>query len=110
MSKKVKVSRSKVGTSTHTGMDSTSERELLLMGENHRLKNKIDRVIEHAEETISELQVEINSTKQYYIEREEKLQAITVDVQAELKEQQNLAETLASELAQERLKLAKAAF
>ena len=54
-------------------MDSTSERELLLMGENYRLKDKIDRVIEHAEETISELQVEINSTKQYYIEREEKL-------------------------------------
>ena len=41
------------------GMDVTSERELLLMGENYRLKEKIDRVIEHAEETISELQVEL---------------------------------------------------
>ena len=101
--------RRRTGPSTPTGMDVTSERELLLMGENYRLKDKIDRVIEHAEETISELQVEINSTKQYYIEREEKLQAITDGVQAELREQQNVTEKLTLELDQERLKLSKAA-
>ena len=90
---------------TPTGLDRTSEREVILLGENYQLKEKVNRVIEHAEETIGELQVEMEQTKRYYAEREEKMQSIIDDLEKERASQQ--VAILSRDLKQEKLRDSK---
>ena len=93
---------------TPTGLDRTSEREVALLGENYRLKEKINRIIEHAEETIGELQVEIDQTKRYYLEREEKMQSMMDGIEKELTRSQSAVAVLSRDLEQERTRVTKA--
>ena len=93
---------------TPTGLDRTSEREVSLLGENYRLKEKINRIIEHAEETIGELQVEIDQTKKYYVEREEKMQSMIEGLEKELARCQHTVSVLSHDLDHERMKITKA--
>lgn len=93
---------------TPTGLDRTSEREVSLLGENYRLKEKINRIIEHAEETIGELQVEIDQTKRYYVEREEKMQSMVEGLEKELTRSQDSVSILSRDLDYERMRVTKA--
>lgn len=79
-----------------------------MLGENYRLKEKINRIIEHAEETIGELQVEIDQTKKYYVEREEKMQSMIEGLEKELARCQHTVSVLSHDLDHERMKVTKA--
>jgi len=83
-------------------------REIILLGENQRLKDKLNRVIDHAEETIEDLNRANDEVRNYYKQREKEFQSEISSLQSQVDTNATLSDKLQEELEQEQDRVRKA--